>query len=244
MSTEDDRRTARLARRLGMELRLARAASGWSQRQLAGATGITQAYLSKVERADAVASIPLLVRLAHAAGSELSVRLYPGHGIGLRDAGQLRLAAAITARLPAGSTSRLEVPVAPPPDRRAADLVVETGEQTLVVEIERRLVDLQEQLRRAQLKRAALAERLGRPAALVFGLSDTRGNRALVAWHAPLVGSAFPVRSAAAWAAIRDGRPLEGDALLWIRPVPAEPSRTSVNRPQRSDVEAQSRLDV
>jgi hypothetical protein len=107
--------------------------------------------------------------------------------------------------------------VGAPPDRRAADVVLETPRETVQVEIERTLLDLQAQLRAAQLKRATMAERLGRPIRLVIAVPDTPRNRTIVANHQLLLATALPIPSRRAWASLRSGNPLGGDALLWVR---------------------------
>ncbi|MEX1072884.1 MAG: hypothetical protein WED86_04220 [Chloroflexota bacterium] len=145
------------------------------------------------------------------------MRLYPADGIRLRDSGQLGVAELIRAAAHRSWQVRLEVPVAPPPDRRAADMVLGGVGELILVEIERGLRDFQAQFRAAQLKRVALAERFGRQVRLVIAVPDTAAARRALAPHAEIVGSGLPVTSRAAWAAVRSGGPLAGDALLWVR---------------------------
>jgi hypothetical protein len=89
--------------------------------------------------------------------------------------------------------------------------------EAIMLELERWLRDVQAQLRAAQLKRAALSERIGRPVRLVLGVPDTRAMRKALEPFVDLIASALPVGSRRAWACIRSGEPLGGDALLWIR---------------------------
>ena len=96
-------------------------------------------------------------------------------------------------------------------------MVLETAAEVVEVEIERALLDFQAQLRAAQLKRGAMADRLGRAVRLVVAVPDTRRNRAVVARHQASVESALPVRSRTVWAALRSGTPVGGDGLLWVR---------------------------
>jgi hypothetical protein len=70
------------------------------------------------------------------------------------------------------------MPVAPG-DPRAADLVLEGAEEILHVEAERAIVDLQAQLRPAQVKRGILAARY-EPVRLIIALPDTRRIRAIL----------------------------------------------------------------
>jgi guanyl-specific ribonuclease Sa len=83
--------------------------------------------------------------------------------------------------------------------------------------VERALLAFQAQLRAAQLKRAAMAERTGRTVRLVIAVPDTRRNRAAVLAHQSLLAAALPVPSKRIWACIRSGVPIEGDGLLWVR---------------------------
>jgi len=158
-----------------------------------------------------------MARLASGIGHRLSVRLFPADGIRLRDSGQLAVAEQIRAAAHPSWQVRLEVPVGFPPDRRAADMVLGGPDEAILVEIERGLRDFQAQLRAAQLKRVALTERLGRSVRLVIAVPDTVAARRAIAPHAEIVRSALPVSSRAAWASIRSGAALSGDALLWVR---------------------------
>jgi transcriptional regulator with XRE-family HTH domain len=204
------------AMRFGRDVRVARAAAGLTQGQLARRSGTSQPVISRVE-----AGMPMNLRsmasIARGIGYDLSVRLYPADGVGLRDSGQLNLAERIRAEAHPSWRIRLEVPVAAPPDRRAADMTLDGPGGVVYVEIERSLRDLQAQLRAAQLKRVALAERLGRQVRLVVAIPDTATARKAAAPHAAIIRSALPVTSRAAWAAIRSGTLLPGDALLWVR---------------------------
>ncbi|MGZ6214385.1 MAG: helix-turn-helix domain-containing protein [Candidatus Limnocylindria bacterium] len=203
--------------RFGHDIRDARRAVGLTQGQLASRTGISQPMISRIERGAYAADLRAMTRLARGVGQQLSVRLYPADGIRLRDSGQLSLAEVI--RAAAHSTWRvtLEVPVASPPDRRAADMVLANTNGLLLVEIERGLRDLQAQLRAAQLKRVALSERLGQKVTLMLAMPDSATARQAVAPHTSILRGAMPVTSRAAWAAIRSGSSIDGDALLWVR---------------------------
>ena len=116
-----------------------------------------------------------------------------------------------------------------PPDRRAADMVLETQRETILIEIERWLVDFQAQLRSAQLKRAALTDKCGHPVRHVIGVPDLPRARDACAAYAGLIQEVFPMTSRQAWAALRSGMPIGGDALLWIRSRPRR-DRPTVTR--------------
>jgi len=178
---------------------------------------VTQGLISQAELGRIVPSLEIMDRLATAAGHDLVLRLYPSDGVRLRDSGQLQVAEAIRAALSSAWRVRLEVPAGVAPDRRAVDMVLDGPAGTVAVEVERALLDLQAQLRAAQLKRAALAERIGRSVGLVIAVPDTRRNRAAVITHRSLVGAVLPLPSKRIWACLRSGLPVGGDGILWVR---------------------------
>lgn len=176
--------------RFARELLAARAVAGLTQKEVARRAGVSQPFISYVERGRKHPSLEVMHRLASATGHDLSFRLFPADGVRLRDSGQMRLANQIRRELNAAWRIQLEVPVAPAPDRRAADMVLQTPGEVVQLEIERALLDFQAQLRAAQLKRATLADRLSRQVRLVIALPDTARNRAVVADHRLIVESA------------------------------------------------------
>ncbi|HET7581704.1 MAG TPA: helix-turn-helix transcriptional regulator [Candidatus Limnocylindria bacterium] len=209
-------RAAALARRFGAELRIARLNAGLTQRQLAARAGVTQQFVSLAERGVIGIGLDVRCALVSATGHELGWRLYPTSTVSLRDSGQLAVAQVIIGVLPAESTARLEVPVAPG-DLRAADLLVTTPSELVHVEIERWLVDFQAQVRAAQLKREALARGSGRPVRLVIAIPDSARARAELASIPDVIRSSFPIPSRDVARALRSGGPLGGDGLLFVR---------------------------
>jgi transcriptional regulator with XRE-family HTH domain len=212
----DAARVSRLeiAKQFGREVMVARGAAGLTQDQLARRSGTSQPMISRVESGSPI-NLRTMARIARGLGQNLSVRLFPADGIRLRDSGQLSVAELIRSAAHPSWQVSLEVPVASAPDRRAADMVLEGSGMAIQVEIERSLRDVQAQLRAAQLKRVALSERRGRQVRLVLAVPDTAATRAAIAPHAAIIHSGLPLTSRAAWAAIRSGEPLAGDALLW-----------------------------
>jgi transcriptional regulator with XRE-family HTH domain len=229
------RRADELAARLARDLLAARAATGLTQRQVALRAKVSQTFVSQAERGQKVPNLRVLHRLASATGHDLSIRLFPANGVRLRDSGQLLVADLIRGAVHATVRVRLEVPVAPPPDRRAADMVLQTTNEVVEVEIERALLDFQAQLRAAQLKRTAMAEQLGRAVQLVIAIPDTRRNRAVVEVFRLIVGSALPIPSRRIWAALRSASPVGGDGLLWVRSSPAAALTTPGSRRAREE---------
>jgi ribosome-binding protein aMBF1 (putative translation factor) len=67
----------RLAYDLGREVRALREAKGWSQRELAEASGMTQPAVARCEAGGTMPTLPVLERLAVALEVELVVRLAP-----------------------------------------------------------------------------------------------------------------------------------------------------------------------
>jgi transcriptional regulator with XRE-family HTH domain len=212
-----DPRVNEIASRLARELVAARASAGLTQQQVARRARVSQTFVSQAERAQKVPSLKVMHRLAAATGHDLSIRFFPADGVRLRDSRQLRLAELIRAAIHPAIRVGLEVPVAAPPDRRAADMVLQTASEVVEVEIETALLDFQAQLRAAQLKRAAMAHRMDSVVYLVIAVPDTRRNRAVVNEHRQSVGSALPIPSRRIWASLRSGGAVGGDGLLWVR---------------------------
>lgn len=190
--------------------------AGLTQAQVAQLAGLSQTEVGRAERGVGDHSLDARCRLAAACGHELGWRLYPAATVRLRDSGQLSLAQAITGAAHASWAPRLEVPVAPG-DARAADLLLDGTDEIIHVEIERSLVDVQAQLRSAQLKRRAITEREERPVRLIIAVPDTRAARARLAPFRELISRTLPMTSAQVWRALRAGQPLGGDGILFVR---------------------------
>lgn len=202
--------------RYGSELRTARVSSGITQQRLARRAGVSQALVSLIERGRRVPSLHVANRLATACGCQLWLRLYPAEGVTLRDSGQLGMATVIVQAAHRAYRCRIEVPVGIAGDRRAHDLVMDIPSEVIAVELERGFADMQAQVRAAQLKRQALADRSELPVRLVIAAPDTPPIRRLLRDRAALLGSTFPVPSRAIWRAIRTGQPIGGDGILLV----------------------------
>ena len=68
---------ARLAFELGEQVRGLREERGWSQRDLAKLTGMTQPSIARFEAGGTTPTLPILERIANAFDSTLSVELRP-----------------------------------------------------------------------------------------------------------------------------------------------------------------------
>lgn len=205
-----------LRSRIGTELRIARVTAGLTQEQVGRAAGVGQMVVSRAERGVGHVRLDTVSRVAAATGHDLSVRLYPSATVSLRDSGQLAAAQAISNAADNRWTVTLEAPVAPG-DRRAADMLLTGPGGQIHVEIERALVDIQAQLRAAQIKRDSLAHRLGAPVRLVLVVGDTPRNRSAVRSASDLLARAMPARPCDIWTALRAGAPLESDGILFLR---------------------------
>jgi transcriptional regulator with XRE-family HTH domain len=205
------------ARTVASELALACSVAGVTQRELAGRLAVSQTTISRLLNGSATLHIDTADAIARACGYRLQIRLLPGDGIRLRDSGQLAMAKAIERSAHHGWQLRLEVPVAAPPDKRAVDVVLIGTDDVVAIEIERWLRDFQAQLRAAKLKRVALAESMGRQVRLVLAVPDRVAARRRLQPFGELLARELPISSRTAWARIRSGEPLGGDALLWVR---------------------------
>src|SRR6266545_4990405 len=160
------------------ELRIARLVAGLSQADVATRVRISQAQMSRIERGAVIPDLATAERLASAVGYRLVPKLIPDGGVRLRDSCQLDLARGIQGEAHSTWRVTLEAPIGPSPDRRAGDILLESPVEVVLIEIERSLADLQAQLRAAQLKRAALAERLDRVVRLIIAVPDGSRSRA------------------------------------------------------------------
>jgi transcriptional regulator with XRE-family HTH domain len=208
-------RARHLAQRFGRELRIARVGMGLTQRQLALRSGVSQGFVSLVERGLRTPSWPIACQLSAAVGCELSLKLFPAEGVGLRDSGQASLAEVIAEAAHPRWRARLEVPLGDG-SRRAVDIGLDHEDEVVALEIERGLVDLQAQYRAATLKRNRIAGHESRPVRLVIGVPDTPAIARVLAAHDALIQRALPVPSRAIWSALHRGTVVGGDGILLI----------------------------
>jgi transcriptional regulator with XRE-family HTH domain len=190
--------------------------AGLTQARLARAAEVSQQLVSDAERGRAYVSLEIRCRLTAACGHELGWRLHPVATVSLRDSGQLQFVQSIARAAHSSWAAQVEHPIAPG-DLRAADLVLGSATEVLHIELERVLVDVQAQVRAAQLKRTELAQRESRPVRLIMAFPDTARNRAQLMPISDLVTKTFPIRSRAVWGAIRAGTPIGGDGVLFVR---------------------------
>jgi transcriptional regulator with XRE-family HTH domain len=203
------RRAARLRLELGNALRDARRGAGLRQQTVAQRAAISQAGVSRTERATRSATLDELAILAAVVGLDLVVRLYPGPDP-IRDRAHVRLLARLQAELPTLKWWT-EVPVPIPGDQRAIDAVVRFGSLGVGFELETRLVDAQ-----ALVRRLALKQRDAGLARMVLVLADTRTNRAALAAADGTLRSAFSLAKREVIASLRDGRAPNANGIVLV----------------------------
>jgi transcriptional regulator with XRE-family HTH domain len=205
------RRLARgLMDRLGSELREARDAAGVSQEHVAIVAGLTQSRVSRTERGQRLP--PRLDELAQhcaALGLRLSLKAYPD-GLPVRDAAQLRLLERFRSQLGEGFEWHSEAPVGGHGDLRAWDVLLR-GDETIGVDAETKLRDLQALQRRTELKwRDSGVDRI------VLVVAATKHNRAILREHRAALASTFPLDTADLMTSLRLGKVPQSNGIAII----------------------------
>lgn len=213
------RRLATLDRlKIGGEIRSARLASGRSVDSIAALVGMSSSQVGRIERGVVpTASLDQLARIGAAVGLDIRTHAYPGPDPAL-DAGQLALLGRLRLRLGSSVTMRLEVPLPIVRDARAWDAVLSgltaspgsiVAADALPTDADTRLIDVQGQLRRIQLKL-----RDSGMDAVLWVIADTARNRAALATAGGLLAGEFPVPPRRALAALGAGRHPGGSAIV------------------------------
>ena len=195
-------------------------AGGMSYAAVGRAVGMSGDQVARICRGESRRlGIVQLATLLAAVGLALSARTFP-IGDPIRDRPQLALLDRGRREINPATPIRFEVPVVPapptgqgigPPDRRAWDAVVVSGGVRVAIEAETRLGDMQALLRRLELKR-----RDGDVDRLILLLNDTVHNRRVVEGAAGVLRIALPGSARRTLRALRGGRPVEEDALLFL----------------------------
>lgn len=209
------RRARTQAGRWADEVRQARIAQGWTIQAAADRAHVAWGTWARIEAGDPRVVLATLCDVGDAIGLDLVLQAYPGRQPSLRDTGQLELASRLRAL--ADSSFRTELELSVGDHGQAIDLVLFGADEIVAVEIERMAADFQAQYRRADRKRSALADRHQRPVRLVLAVEDTRRNRTAVEPHWELITSALPAGTREVLGAIRMGRSVGRDGLLWLR---------------------------
>jgi transcriptional regulator with XRE-family HTH domain len=180
---------------------LARRATGLSQEDLARATGMSSSQIGRLLRGEVrFPTTDQLGRLCAATGLRLVLRAYPA-GDPIRDAAHVALLARLAAELPERLRWRTEVPIPIAGDLRAWDGTIHVDGDTVGVEAETRLGDIQ-----AMQRRIALKQRDGGLERVVLLIADTRANHRAFAAAEVAIRSQFPLGPRATLAGLRAGR--------------------------------------
>lgn len=217
--------------RVGRSLRALRQRLRWRQLDLARRAAVSQQTVSDIERGRAASvSLPRLVRVATAldADIDLVVRWRGGALDRLLDERHAALCAAAAHRLASAGFEvvaeasysyfgeRGSVDVLGWDARRAAIAVIEV--KTELTSIEATLRKHDEKIR---LGPRIARDRFGQSPRAVIGLlvvGDDSTSRRRVERHAPVLGSAYPIRGRAAWAIAASGRS-SARGLVFLSPT-------------------------
>ena len=214
--SEAARRRARTqVLRIGEEIGRAQAVYGFTDRRLAKLAGVAPSTVRRIRGGDGAVQVDTLCSVAEAVGVDLTLKGYVGRQPSLRDTGQLGIAELLIAGVHGSWRSALEV--AAGEHGRRIDLVLFGPEEILALEIERMLVDFELQFRSGLDKREALGATHARPVRLVVVVEETQRNRRVASEHASLFRQALAAGSREVLAALRSGRALGRDGLLWVR---------------------------
>ncbi len=205
-------RTGRAAlARIGVELRASRTDRGLSVDAVAAALGISNAEVSRIERAlSPKAPLVTIARFAAVVGLDLVTRLYPG-GRPLRDRAQISLLSDLNAIVHPSLRWDAEVPLPMVGDQRAWDAMVRGSGWRFGVEAETAPRDGQALVRRLQLK-----ERDGAVDGVLLAVRDTRTVRLFLEEAAGILRPMFPITSREALAKLRAGMAPTGNAIVIV----------------------------
>ena len=187
--------------RTGSEFRETRIGLGLSQAHVGAAVGISPAQVSRIERGVLRhVAVEDLVSIATVLGLDLSVRTFPA-GPPIRDVAHLTLLERLRERCGATLRWRVEVPLAIPADQRAWDATLSVDGETVAIEAETRLRDIQALVRRIALKQAD-----DHVVRVILLVAESRGNRDALRVGRIEIDAAFPLRSRDVLAALASGR--------------------------------------
>lgn len=183
--------------------------------QVGRRAGVAPDTVRRVEAGEPAVRIDTLCAVGTAVNLDVVLRAYRSRPASLRDSGQLEMAE-IVCKIAHHIWDRV-LELRAGDHGEAADIGFFGAREIIDIEIDRLILDFQDQYRRNVQKRDFLAARHQRPVRLVMVIEDTTRNRAAVAPHLPFISSALPAGSRDVLRALRTGEPLGGDGLLWIR---------------------------
>jgi transcriptional regulator with XRE-family HTH domain len=222
---EARRRVRRHARRLGESIEHIRVGGGLSKADLARAASIHPTHLTRIERGDVIASVPVLTAIGVALGCDLGIRLFADVGPSIHDRHQAPMVEALLRILPSGRwRPRLEVAVTRP-RRGVIDMTLEdrTAPLTIAVEFQSMIGRVEETLRWQAEKADGLAAAQGQTGSTrqvdrLLVLRSTADMRELIDRFERTFATAYPARSADVVAALTTAdAPWPGSGIAWMR---------------------------
>lgn len=223
--SDADRQAKRQADHVAGDIKAARAEHAMTRKRVSQHAGVSSDTARRVEAGDPSVQLDTLCAVGAAVGLDIVVRAYRSRPPSLRDSGQLRVAQIVCSLAHHGWDPVLEMGAGD--HGEAVDIGFLGAREILATEIDRLILDFQDQYRRNALKRDYLALRHQRPVRLVMVVEDTARNHTAIAPHLAFIRSVLPARSREILKALRTGEPLGRDGLLWIRRnrVPPPPRR-------------------
>jgi len=215
MVSSAQRRAQAQSTQAGREIAAARAEHAMSRAQVGRRARVSPDTVRRVEEGEPGIGLDTLCAVAEAVALDVVVKIYRGRPPALRDTGQLTIARQLLAIAHPSWEPRFEVTAGEYGE--AADLGLFGPTEILDLEIDRLVLDFQDRYRRNIRKRDWLAAHHQRPVRLVMVVEDTARNRAAIEPHAALIRTALPAASHQVLGALRHGRPLGTDGLLWVR---------------------------
>lgn len=197
-------------------LKKAREESGLSQRALAKAAGLGPTAVWGLEDGRHEPTIGVLARIATALGGELAVRYYPGTGPLIRDRFQTPMIDALAACLHPRWTASPEVWVTNP-IKGVIDLLLDDRDGACVVcEAQSELRRVEQQVRWLHAKAEAVTSPRRPAPSSLLRLRDHVSTRGVAAQYGDYLRTAFPAAHQDAVAALVDGAPWPGPAIVWM----------------------------
>lgn len=208
-------RASEQSAKVGGEVKTARITQAWTRQQVADRAGVSWSTEVRAEQGDPKLGLETMCAVADAVGLDIVIRVYSGRQPSLRDTGQLGHAEYLAGEADSLWHPELEILVGQ--HGESIDVGYFGPEEIIASEIERMATDFQAQYRRADEKRQRLAAQHRRPVRLVLVIEDTVRNRQALEPHLAVIRSALPAGSREVLRAIRTGKPLGRDGLLWLR---------------------------
>ncbi len=213
---DGDRELRRTARRFGEDFRQLRLRANATQAAVGDAVGVDRSVITRIERGDTNVSAAIRSRACALLGADFRLQLYPERAAMLVDEAQARIVERLLRLRDQRWRPTVEAPV-PGPWRRSVDVRLDHGLDVVLMEIESRVLRLEQLVRELHGKRDAVAAaEPARRVHVVLVLPPTHHHRDLVREHSEVVRAAFPVPPGPLRDALERGEPWPGDGILWV----------------------------